>query len=283
MELRGKGNHCHPLRRGSGRIPEIRRKATAVSAQVSPSEVVETNGAELGGVADDLARAALALARRFNAGATMWCASSTWPFHAHHVAVEFVHPVIVGKRALAALTVAGYDVIPTLRTSVRPGDIICVLAPADDKTVPDLMRRGQAWGVETVWIGHGARPPAGAADHVLWLDTPDPLQASEQFVRIYHMLWELVHVCFEHTGLLKVPEAEGTDPASAAESGSMVCITCSDEGRLSEVVAVEGDEAVVRTPDGEERIDISLVDRPDPGDLLLVHAGFAIGSGDVVR
>jgi hypothetical protein len=245
-----------------------------VSAQVSLSEVVETSRGELGGVADDLARAALALARRFNAGATMWCASSVWPFHAHHVAVEFVHPVIVGKRALAALTVPGYGVIPTLRASVRPGDIVCVLAPADDTTVQDLMRRGQAWGVETIWIGHGPRPAPGAADHVIWLDTPDPLVVSEQFVRIYHMLWELVHVCFEHTGLLKLPEPECTEE---------VCITCSDEGRLSEVVAVEGDEAVVRTPDGEERIDISLVDRPHPGDLLLVHAGFAIASGEAVR
>jgi hydrogenase maturation factor len=59
-----------------------------------------------------------------------------------------------------------------------------------------------------------------------------------------------------------------------------VCITCSDEGRLAEVVSVEGDEAVVRTADGQERIDVSLVDTPAPGDLVLVHAGFAInGAG----
>jgi hypothetical protein len=256
------------------------------------AQVVTTNTEELGGVADDLARASLALARRFNAGATMWCASPAWPFHAHHVAVEFVHPVIVGKRALPALTVPAAGLVPTLRASVRAGDIVCVLAPADDATVADAMRRGQAWGVETVWIGHGPRPPAGAADHVIWLDTADPLVASEQFVRIYHMLWELVHVCFEHTGLLK-PEPECVDPASAAESGSlasaaesaaesgsMVCITCSDEGRLSEVLAVDGDEAVVRTATGEERIDVSLIDQPAPGDLLLVHAGFAIGPAE---
>ena len=224
---------------------------------------------ELGGVAEDLARASLALARRFNAGATMWCASPRWPFHAHHVAVEFVHPVIMGKRALPALTVGADGLVQTLRASVRPGDIVCVLAPADAPSVTDAMRRGPAWGVETVWIGHGKRPPAGAADQVIWLDTTDELEASEQFVRIYHMLWELVHVCFEHTGLLK-PEPECTDE---------VCITCSDEGRLTEVVAVEGDEALVRSPDGEERIDVSLVERPQPGDLLLVHAGFAIGEG----
>src|SRR5437660_279097 len=99
--------------------------------------------ASLGAVADDLARASLALARRFQAGGTMWCASPKWPFHAHHVAVEFVHPVIVGKRALAAVTVpAGADLVATLRASVRPGDIVVALADADDAALADATRRG---------------------------------------------------------------------------------------------------------------------------------------------
>jgi hypothetical protein len=225
---------------------------------------------DAGRVADDLARASLALARRFSAGATMWCASPNWPFHAHHVAVEFVHPVIVGKRALPAVTVPpAADMVATLRASVSPGDIILVLADADDPRVLDAMRRGPAWGVETVWIGAGSeRPAPGAADHVIWVDTDVPLEASELFVRIYHLLWELTHVCFEHPGLLK-SEPECTDD---------VCITCSDEGRPAEVVTVDGDEALVRTPDGQERIDVSLIDTPAPGDLVLIHAGFAIQS-----
>jgi len=233
--------------------------------------------ADLGAVADDLARASLAMARRYNVpGATLWCASSRWPFHAHHVAVEFVHPVIVGKRALAALGVPpAADLVATLRASVRPGDMVLALAPAHDAAVADVMRRGRAWGVETIWIGHGPRPAAGAADHVIWLPTDDQLQASEQFVRLYHMLWELTHVCFEHPGLLKA-EPECTDP----DGTGTVCVTCSDEGRLAEVVSVQGDEAVVRTPDGQERIDVSLVDPLSPGDLVLVHAGFAIAGAE---
>ena len=66
-------------------------------------------------LADDLAVAALALARRFAAGATMWCASPRWPFHAQHVAVEFVHPVIVGKRALPAVHVSDTDIVAGVR------------------------------------------------------------------------------------------------------------------------------------------------------------------------
>jgi hypothetical protein len=229
-----------------------------------------TETEEAGGVAEAMARASLALARRFSAGATMWCASPEWPFHARHVAVEFVHPVIVGKRALPAVTVPpAADVVATLRACVRPGDIVLALADAGDSRVAEVMRRGAAWGVETVWIGAGSeRPAVGAADHVIWLGTDEPLVASERFVRIYHLLWELTHVCFEHPGLLK-PEPECTEE---------VCITCSDEGRPAEVVSVDGDEAVVRTPDGQERIDVSLIDPPAPGDLVLVHAGFAITS-----
>jgi len=257
------------------RHPNPGRATDLLMSTVTSSEV-PAGAAELGGVADDLARAALAMARRYTvAGATLWCASPCWPFHAHHVAVEFVHPVIMGKRALASLTVpAGADLVTTLRASVRPGDMVVALAPAGDKQVADVMRRGQAWGVETIWIGHGPRPRAGAADHVVWLDTDDELAASEQFVRLYHMLWELTHVCFEHPGLLKQPDQ--------AECDEEVCITCSDEGRLAEVVAVEGDEAVVRSADGQERIDISLVDAPAPGDLVLVHAGFAIQAGEAL-
>ena len=226
----------------------------------------------LGDLASDLARASLALARRFFAGGTMWCASPAWPFHSHHVAVEFVHPVIMGKRALPAVTVpADEDLLATLRTTARTGDMIVAVAPGDDAAVGAVMRRGDAWGVETVWIGAGPRPPAGAAKHVLWLDVDDPLEASEQFVRVYHLLWELVHVCFEHRGLLK-PDVCLDD----------VCITCSDEGRPAEVLAVAGDEAVVRTAEGRESVDTSIIDQPSPGDLLLVHAGTAIRNLDDV-
>ena len=238
------------------------------SPLTSVTESVETS--DLAGLTSDLARASLALARRFFAGGTMWCASPAWPFHSHHVAVEFVHPVIMGKRALPAVAVpADEDLVATLRTTARTGDIVVAVAAADDEAVAAAMRRGDAWGVETVWIGAGPRPPAGAAKHVLWLPTGDPLQASEQFVRMYHLLWELTHVCFEHQGLL-----------TSDDCLDDVCITCSDEGRPAEVLTVDGDEALVRTAEGRERVDLSIIDTPRPGDLLLVHAGSAITNLD---
>ncbi len=222
---------------------------------------------QLGGVAEDLAAASLAMARRFAAGATLWCVSPAWPHHARHVAVEFVHPVIVGKRALPALMVPPEDAVAQLRLAVRPGDIVLAVSARHDRQVADAMRRAPAWGVESIWVGSGPRPATGAANHVLWLPDEPLASVNGRFILLYHLLWELTHVCFEHPGLLK--EEVCTDE---------VCITCSDEGRLAEVVTVEGDEAVVRTAEGTERIDTMLIEPPAPNDLVLVHAGSAIAN-----
>lgn len=229
-------------------------------------------------MAADLAAAALTLARRFAAGATLWSMAPRWQPHAQHVAVEFVHPVIVGKRALPAVALTGPDLVSTMRISVRPGDVVVAIATADDPEVRSVMRRAPAWGVTTFWIGHGPRPQAGAADHVLWLDDPTPsLPATGGFVLTYHLLWELTHVCFEHPGLLTEAAACSTEPGG-------VCITCSDEGRLGEVLAVPAGDpagaARVRTAAGEESVITTLVEPVAPGDLLLVHAGMAISRID---
>lgn len=219
----------------------------------------------------DLAGAALSLARRFHAGATLWVLSPEWEPHAHHVAVEFVHPVVVGKRALPAVALVAADLVAETRVAVRPGDVVLAVAGANETQVREVMRRSPAWGVETVWIGYGERPPAGAADHVLWVPSDDPMvPATGRFVLMYHLLWELTHVCFEHPGLLKPEEPECTDE---------VCVTCSDEGRLGEVVAPPADllsGALVRTADGEEYVDTMVVGEVAPGDLILIHGGAAL-------
>lgn len=220
-------------------------------------------GAEL---ASDLAAAAFTLAKRFAAGATMWSIAPSWEPHAQHIAVEFVHPVIVGKRALPAVALTGPDLVDLARVSVRPGDIVVAVSGADDPPARSVVRRGPAWGATTIWIGSGERPAPGMADHVLWLDDPDPrVPATGGFVLFYHLLWELTHVCFEHSGLLK------------PERGEDVCVTCSDEGRLAEVItASERGQAAVRTARGVETVITALVDPVAAGDLVMVHAGTAI-------
>ena len=96
---------------------------------------------------EDLAQAALTLARHFAAGATMWCVSPPWPSHGRHLAVEFVHPVIVGKRALPAVHLEGPDVGRRPATP-GPGRATCCwrVSTADDPVTVDLLRRPRHGG-----------------------------------------------------------------------------------------------------------------------------------------
>ena len=131
------------------------------------------------------------------------------------------------------------------------------------------MRRAPAWGATTIWIGSGPRPDAGAADHVLWLDDPDPLvPATGRFVLLYHLLWELTHVCFEHPGLLTEPRSAPTRSASPAPTRGGSARSC----RRRRAGSRTGRTGVGRTST------TLLVDPVAPGDLLLVHAGTAITS-----
>lgn len=226
-------------------------------------------------IGDCLAVTALNLARRFGRGATMWCFAPQWPEHARHVAVEFVHPVVVGKRALPAVSIDAADPVAALRALVRAGDVILVMSRSDDPTALAVVRRAVAWGATTIWMGCGPRPADKAADHIVWAeDEGDDARGSAvhdgRLVLLYHVLWELTHVCFEHPGLLTtVDDADCID--------GEVCITCSDEGRVGEVINTDGaGSTLVRTSRGIETIDTTIVAVVAPGDLVLIHAGAAI-------
>ena len=200
----------------------------------------------------------------------MWCVASEWPSHARHVAVEFVHPVIVGKRALPARNLEGSGAERALRLLARPGDVLLLVGPDDNRTA-DLLGRADAWGLTRIWLGVGRRSPRSRADHIVWSETESPDLAAHggDMVLLYHLLWELTHVVLEHPGLL-VPENACADD---------VCITCSDEGRVGEVRAVQTDglvDVIVRGM--PETVDASLVTPVVPGDLILIHAGVALAT-----
>jgi len=233
---------------------------------VTAATATATDGSLPGTLPQDLAAASLALARRFAHGATLWCVSPAWPQHASHVAVEFVHPVVIGTRALPAVALDARDAVVALRANLRAGDVLLLVGAAGDPAVADLARRAPAWGATVLWLGCGPPPEPGAADHVLWLPDEPEGPYDGRLTLLYHLLWELTHVCFEHPGLL--------EPEPALDAS--VCLTCSDEGRLAEVVQADGVSARVRTPTGVEEIDVALVGDVDPGDLLLVHAGSAL-------
>jgi D-sedoheptulose 7-phosphate isomerase len=155
----------------------------------------ELGTAFLAGEAERIARLCHRMAERFAAGGRLvaFGASPQARSDVRHVAVEFVHPVIVGKRALPALGVAGEGgpVTGQLDLALEPGDIAMAFEP-DEAALAIARTRGCL----TI-----AFAPCGA-EWVFDPPTADPLARQEIVETLYHLLWELVHVFFEHRGLV---------------------------------------------------------------------------------
>jgi D-sedoheptulose 7-phosphate isomerase len=140
---------------------------------------------------------------------------------AQHVAVEFVHPVIVGKRALPAISLTT-DVATVTGVAAREGlaevfahQVRHLAEPADialgisaDGNCPSVLAGLQAarlLGMLTIALAGGDGGAIGASsavDHLLLARSADPRIVKEIQVTMYHVLWELVHVFFEQPGLL---------------------------------------------------------------------------------
>lgn len=130
---------------------------------------------------------------------------------ARHVAVEFVHPVIVGKRALPALGLAGAGgPLDTQVELLARRDDIAIGFEAGDREVVAALRVARRLGCLTL-----AFAPGSGAEHEFIAPTADPSVAQELTETLYHVLWELVHVFFDHQGLLS-----GRAPRRSHDAGA---------------------------------------------------------------
>jgi D-sedoheptulose 7-phosphate isomerase len=117
-----------------------------------------------------------------------------------HIAVEFVHPVIVGKRALPAVGLAGESapLLAELDLLAEPEDIVVAFGePGDGPALGEALAAARARGCLTI-----AFAPLGA-EWELEPPSDDAFVRQEVVETAYHVLWELVHVFFEHRGLLE--------------------------------------------------------------------------------
>lgn len=182
----------------------------------------EHAGRALAEDAEQVARACHDMAARFHRGGKLIVfgngGSST---DSNHIAVEFVHPVIVGKRALPAMAltndpatmtgIANREGFPEifahqLRCFADPDDIALGLSP-DGECANVLRGLAEARRLDLLGIalvgGDGGPVATGQqADHVLVARSTDLSVIKEIHTTMYHILWELVHVFFEHPGVL---------------------------------------------------------------------------------
>jgi D-sedoheptulose 7-phosphate isomerase len=148
--------------------------------------------------ADRVARCCERVAGRFRRGGRLLAlgSSPTARSDAHHVAVEFVHPVIVGKRALPALalTARGRDLAAEAELLAEPADVVIGFGIDEDEgETASALEIARSRGCLTIAFASGPAewefvPPGGA----------DSLLRQELVETLYHLLWELVHVFSEH-------------------------------------------------------------------------------------
>src|SRR5262245_54880341 len=200
-----------------------------------------------------LAAACQGMAERFLRGGRLLAfGRDHYATDAQHVSVEFVHPVIVGKRALPALdlSLAFRGWLPAL---VGPDDMAMGFGPPEgDPEVTAALRDARARGAQTFAL------PGNEGDYAVDARSPDPYIHQEIVEILYHTLWETVHVFFEHRELGHEVGASGflypflgrekQDTSGVLDQvAASIRTKAEDDARLREEVAHGQAERIVET------------------------------------
>jgi D-sedoheptulose 7-phosphate isomerase len=211
------------------------------------------NRAFFAGEADRLARVCHQMAERFARGGRLVAVGRRPAARsdARHIAVEFVHPVIVGKRALPALalTADGGPLDAQVALLGRPDDIAVAFGTEDgDPETIAAVRAARELGCLTIAFGQRS-----TAEHIFVPPGADADVAQELVETLYHVLWELVHVFFEHQGLLAGRAPRRSHDAGA--SGFLYPFLDQREEHLEPVLADVARSVLAKAADtGELRI-----------------------------
>lgn len=178
----------------------------------------------LSSTAGVLVGAAERIARAFRDGGRLWVdGRGRGVADAHHVVVEFMHPVTVGKRALPAFE--GFD-------GRRDPDV--TMAIAYGGTAPEA-------GADVVISDVAPAGPIGADPITIRIPADDPGASKVAAVLAYHVVWELVHLFLEATdrSTTEAPAASALYPMlfgsdRDAEGGVRAAALASAQAKIAE-------------------------------------------------
>lgn len=227
--------------------------ATNQISQAAGERLIERNGvyrAFFDREADRLATACQAMAARFlDGGRLLAFGRGVYGTDAQHVSVEFIHPVIVGKRALPAMDLSALF-HPWTEAIVQPQDIVMGFGPpGGDPEVSSALKTARWRGAMTFAL------PGIDGDYSVECFSENPFLHQEMIEILYHTLWETVHVFLEHREL----ESEAGDATflypflggGQKESGNVLTevagsirMKVADDARLRERVAAEQSDRI---------------------------------------
>jgi len=171
-------------------VPSSASAATIAASLVARNPV---SRAFFDAEADRLASASRDMADRFARGGRLLAAGrGPYATDAQHVAVEFIHPVLVGKRALPALDLSAAP-RAWIGALVRPHDIVMGLGPPDgDEVIVEALDSARSAGAQTVAL------PGRTGSYAVSSPSTEAFIHQELIEILYHTLWETVHVFLEH-------------------------------------------------------------------------------------
>ena len=179
--------------------------------------------------ADAVLAASLALAKSFHRGGKLLvCGNGGSATDAQHVAVEFMHPVTVGRRALPAVCLSndmamvtavandvGFDDVFTRQVIAlgREGDVLLGISTSgNSKNLLRAFSTARRMKLVTVGFAGGdggemsAAGREGLLDFCLTVPAGSIHRVQETHVALYHVMWDLVHTFLQHKSLV---EGEG--------------------------------------------------------------------------
>jgi len=180
---------------------------------------------------DTILAASLLIAKSFHRGGKLLvCGNGGSSTDAQHVAVEFMHPVIVGRKALPAICLTndmamvtavandvGFDDVFTRQIIAlgREGDVLLGISTSGNSAnLSRAFATARRMKLSTVGFagGDGGRMAelcdGGGLDFCLTVPTSSIHRVQETHVALYHVMWDMVHTFLQHRSLVEEQAAE---------------------------------------------------------------------------
>src|SRR5262245_28046001 len=175
---------------------------------------------------DTILKASLQMAKAFYRGRKLLvCGNGGSATDAQHIAVEFMHPITVGRKALPAICLAndmamvtavandvGFDDVFTRQIIAlgKEGDVLLgVSTSGNSKNLIHAFATARRLKITTIgFAGSDGGEMAelavgGLLDYCLTVPTASIHRIQETHVALYHIMWDLVHSFLQHEGLMK--------------------------------------------------------------------------------
>jgi D-sedoheptulose 7-phosphate isomerase len=176
--------------------------------------------------------ASLDLARAFHRGRKLLvCGNGGSATDAQHIAVEFMHPITVGRKALPAICLSndmamvtavandvGFDDVFSRQIIAlgSEGDVVLGISTSgNSENLMHAFATARRMNLRTMGFAgdDGGKMAAsnGLLDYCLTVPTSSIHRIQESHVALYHIMWDMVHTFLQSKSLVEEQEVVATD------------------------------------------------------------------------